>query len=322
MNLGSDIRNVVFENDANIIACATSYGFSLFDAGTSQNISTCRIKSMSNGTRLISVLGNSNIVAITASTDPSQNVYIWDIANNTALSTITYNDSIWGIRLRPDILVAATSKSIFVNSLSDSSIITTFNTAFNKDGIFDIPATISSSLIAYPSPDIGVVTICDYLDPSFTPLNVHAFKTPVSFIKFSDNGRLLAVAGDDGKNIIVYSVPSMKKIAFLKRTTASSRILSMSFEPHGTQLAVSSANGMTHVFFIAWADSSAEQDPKAARNTMRIKDAENHISWLYFSAKTLKLCGITSNGQHFRIVFDDQMKQATLDMSQTPLNIK
>lgn len=321
MNIGCDIHHVVFENDANIIACATTTGFSLFDASNSQNISTCRIQSMPHGTRLISTLGNSNIVAITANTESSQSVQIWDITSNAELMSINFNESVWGVRLRPDILVTATSKKIFVNDLVDSSEIISFNTAFNKDGIFDIPSVFSSSLLAYPSPDIGVVTICNYLDSSYPSLNVHAFKTPISFIKFSDNGRLLAVAGDDGKNIIVYSVPSMKQIAYLKRGANGSKIISMSFEPHGTQLAVASANGNINVFFIAWVDKNSEQDPKVAKS-IKIKESENHSSWIYFSSKTLKLCGVTTTGQTFRVVFDEQMKQATLDFSTNPLNIK
>lgn len=321
MNSGSDIHHVVFDNDVNIIACATANGFSLFDAGNSQNIATCRIQSMPQGTRLISTLGNSNIVAITSKSESSQNVQIWEIMSNSELMSINYNDTVWGIRLRPDIIITATSKKIFINDLIDSSEISSINTAFNKDGIFDVPAIYSSSLLAYPSPDIGVVTICNYLDSSYSSLNVHAFKTPISFIKFSDNGRLLAVAGDEGKNIIVYSVPSMKQIAYLKRGANGSKIISMSFEPHGTQLAVASANGTINVFFIAWADKDSEQESKVTKS-IKIKETENHPSWIYFSSKTLKLCGVTTTGQTFRVVFDEQMKQASIDFSGNTLNVK
>jgi hypothetical protein len=93
-----------------------------------------------------------------------------------------------------------------------------------------------------------------------------------------------------------------------------SRLLSMSFEPHGTQLAVTSAAGNLHVFFIAWTDSAqGEQEGKGnARPLIKLKDSDSHPSWVSFSAKTLRLCGVTTTGIAFTVQFDDQMKQASL----------
>ena len=272
------IRYASFETEANTITCATATGFIIVNASNGNIISNCTITGHSafpNGTRYVSTIGNSNIVAITPNTDVCPNVYIWDRKKNQELTCTKFNESVCGIRLRPDLLVAATSKQIQVRSLYDFHTISTFDTAFNKFGVFDIPATLSSSLIAFPSPDIGVVTICNFLDPSFKPLYVHAFKTPLLFIKFSDNGRLLAVAGDDGKNIAVFSVPSMKQIVTLRRGSTESQILAMSFEPHGTQLAVVSEKGTLHVFAIAWAEQ--EVDPHApARAPVKLKDSDDH----------------------------------------------
>lgn len=325
------IRTVVFENDANLVACATQYGFAIFSGNTEmrnlKTVACCSLEgnqTFAHGARLISIIGNSNIAAVTPNSSTS--VYLWDIPSNTEIASVGFGDIVWGIRLRPDILVAATCKTISVRQLSGFSEIASFETAFNKDGIFDIPATFSSSLIAFPSPDIGVVTICNYLDSSVKPLNVHAFKSPITFIKFSDNGRLLAVAGDDGKNIAVFSVPSMKQVALLKRGVTGSRIISMSFEPHGTRLAVASVAGTLHVFFITWNEQGGgEQDAKLpTRAPIKLKDSDSHPAWVFFSAKTLKLGGITINGYPFKVKFveDEKGKHGELDRDCNALAIK
>ena len=325
------IRTVVFENDANLVACTTVDGFSIFSGNSEmRNLQpVCaweltKHPAFKTGCRLISLIGNSNVVALTPNSETSQNVYLWDRTANQELASVGFGDTVWGIRLRPDILVAATAKKISVRSLSDFSEIAVFDTAFNKEGTFDIPATLSSSLIAFPAPDIGVVSICDYLEPSVRPLNVHAFKSPVGFIKFSDNGRLLAVAGDDGKNISVFSVPSMKPVAFLRRGLTGSRLLSMSFEPHGTQLAVASTGGTLHVFFIAWEDPAIEKDTKSPTRAMiKLKDPDSHPAWVFFSAKTLKLGGVTINGHPFKVKFDDDEKgKADIERDPKPLYTK
>lgn len=317
----SPIRFAAFETEANTITCATATGFTIVNATNGNIISQCSTNNhpaFPNGTRYVSTIGNSNIVAITPNTDVSPNVYIWDRKKNQELTFTKFNESICGIRLRPDLLVAATSKQIQVRSLYDFHTISSFDTAFNKFGIFDIPVTLSSSLIAFPSPDIGVVTICDFLDPSMHPLYVHAFKTPILFIKFSNNGRLLAVAGDDGKTIAVFSVPSMKLIVTLRRGITETQILAMSFEPHGTQLAVVSEKGTLNVFPIAWAEQEGDSHSRAP---IKLKDSDDHPGWVSFSAKTLKLCGVTGQGQIFEVVFDDQMK-ASLKMLSTPQAIR
>jgi WD40 repeat protein len=319
-----DIRAVVFENEVNQIALATHVGFSIFDAGSTAKLSDCRLgnPNFPQGVRLISTLGNSNIVAVVPMSATAQSVYIWDRVKNVSLADVSFGDPVFGVRLRPDILVAATSKRISVRGLSDFSEIASFEPAFNREGIFDIPATFSSSLLAFPSPDIGVASIADYLDSSVRHLHVHAFKTPITFLKFSDNGRLLAVAGDEGKEIAVFSVPSMRPVATLRRTVGVSRILSMSFEPHGTQLAVTSLGAGLNVFYIAWPDQEQEQKA-AARTSIKIKDCEAHPGWAWFSAKTLRLCGVTLTGQQFKVSFtDDQVKTAVLEVDFKPLAFK
>ena len=316
-----EIRSVVFENEYNLVGAATSSGYLLAsDDGGKISIASYvilkNIPDFSHGAKNISLLGNSNIIALTPNVQNPTTVHIFDKNHKNSAQELTlykFNDTICGIRLRPDILIVASSKRISVHQLSNSQKIVQFETAFNKDGVFDIPATFSSSLIAYPSTDIGVVSVCNYLDSSVRVSNVHAFKTPVCLIKFSDNGRLLAVAGDDGKNIIIYSVPSMKQVAYFKRGLTGSKLLSMAFEPHGTQLAVTSVNGTIHVFYIAWAESGSEQDQKT-KAIVKIKDSDTHPSWIYYSSKSLKLGGFMSNGQAYTVVFDDQMKQATLDI--------
>jgi WD40 repeat protein len=317
MTSSGDIRSVVFDTEANQIALATSMGFAIFESLHYQLLSSVRLlgvhPAFSQGARLISVLGSSNIVAVTPNPASNQ-VFIFDRLKGQELATINLGEQVNGIRLRPDILIAATAKKISVRSLSDFCEITAFETAASREGLFDVPATLASSLIAFPSPDTGIAALANYLDSSGRLTHVHACKGPIAFLKFSDNARLLAIAIEDGKNIAVFSVPSMRQIASLKRTVATPKVLSMSFEPHGTQLAVTSASGHLHVYFIVW--NEGDQDVK---KQLVLKGSDNVPAWVAFAPKTLKLGGVTTSGVVFKVQFDEQIKQASFEMGETLL---
>jgi hypothetical protein len=92
----------------------------------------------------------------------------------------------------------------------------------------------------------------------------------------------------------------------------------MSFEPHGTQLAVTSVAGHLHVFLIAWGDGArADQEARAGgRPLIKLKDSESQAAGVAFSEKSLRLCGVTTSGVSFKVQFDDQTKQASLEIGE------
>jgi hypothetical protein len=55
---------------------------------------------------------------------------------------------------------------------------------------------------------------------------------------------------------------------------------------------------------------------------IKLKDSESHPAWVYFSAKTHRLGAVTTSRQPFNIQFDDQVKQASLELEAHQLLIR
>jgi len=187
--------------------------------------------------------------------------------------------------------------------------------AYNRSGTFDMPGRFSSTWIAYPAPEVGVVTVCDFA--SFTePISVHAFRTPIIFLRFSDNGRILAVAGDEGKTIKLYTIPHLTLLRSLVRVKASQSILSLSFETNGTQLGVTSKGGALNLFNLC--GNPTEEDPIKGR---AVKDEAVNESYVSFSPSSLRLHGVSSTGMYYIIRLNDHPDGSKVDVIQERLNL-
>jgi len=314
------IRYSSFESQANIVGCATPYGFAIYDLASGQPMTVCILnskKEFEKGTVNISTLGMSNIVAIVPMQENPTKVFIWDRYTSTELASFNYDLPVTGIKLRPDYILCSTSKQLQVRALSDSSLITRYDTAFNRDGVFDICSSYTSSIVAFPSPDIGVVTIVDCLDPTYVPKHVHAFKSPINFIKFNENGRLIAVCGDESKTIIVYSLPSLNKLVALKRGGSSSKIHSISFDLHATQLSITGDGGSLHVF-----DLHQDSEDGFLKPAYKLKENDSSPVWVSYSSRTLRLIGISSNASSFKVGFNQNEKSAVFETIETKLKLK
>ena len=317
------IRNVSFDDHANFVGVATPSGFQIVDDSNGVVANLCDLNKNPNfpvfkqGCNLISTLGTSNILSLTPLMDENKIVYIWDKFSNNIMSLIEFDKPVVSFLMKPEYLIAATSKSVQVRKISDSSLVNKYDTIFNRDGIFDTPSLYSSNLIAFPAPDTGVVAIVDYTDISFTPRFIHAFKSSILFIKFNNNGRLLAVCGDDGRTISVYNYPSLNRIAQLKRGSTTRRINSISFDEHGTRLAVSDSSDTVHIF-----DLHQDSDDGFIKPLYKLKSPDSQPLWLSFSNKTLKLICISAYGNLYRIVFNQEEKAASFEQIGTKLKLK
>jgi WD40 repeat protein len=309
---GLTIRSAVFDEASGEITVATNSGFSIFDCYTSTRVADCRLSDtlFPQGFRLVATLGKSNIIAITPYSTSNEHVYLWDRVKNEQIARVSFGDPIRGVRLHPDILIASTSNRISVRQLTDFSEIAAYEPAPMRDGTFDIPE-LYSSLIAFPAPETGVISVADYLDPTIPPLYAQAHRAPITFVRFNASGRLLAVAGDEGRDITVFSVPSMQPVRLFRRSESPLHIVSMAFEPRGSQLAVTSGVRNLLVFAVAWPDFEQRNEPDArppGQPIIRLKDGDNNIVWAWFADKEMKLCGLAGNGNYCRVVGDDPAK--------------
>ena len=314
------IRDVSFDDHANIIGITTPNGFQIVDSNSGIVQNLCNLTNIEHhrqGCSLISTLGTSNIIAVTPLEEDNKTVCIWDRFNNTFMSEISYDANVVSVALKPEYIIAATIKTIQIRKLSDSTLIRKFDTTFNRDGIFAYPSLFASNIIAYPAVDTGVVTIVDAGDISFSPKYIHAFKSSILSLKFNHNGRLLAVCGDEGRTIHIYNYPSLKLVARLKRNTTSTHINSISFDEHGTLLAVSDSSESIQIF-----DLHQESEEDFIKPMYKLKSPDSQSVWLNFSSKTLKLTCISYQGNIYRISLNREEKTANFQQIGTKLKIK
>jgi hypothetical protein len=109
------------------------------------------------------------------------------------------------------------------------------------------------------------------------------------------------------------------------KSEGSAKVLSLTFEPHGTELAVAFVGGAVHIFSISWPEQDPDQRPPMLP-TLKVKDTEKRDKWIWYSAKSLRLCGVTAMGLPFKVVYgDDQGKpagSASLDVDSKCLALK
>ncbi|EAX99985.1 hypothetical protein TVAG_217070 [Trichomonas vaginalis G3] len=319
MKANSVIRNVSFDDFANIIGLATCSGFTVIYSSSGEFLTDVRTKDdrlCPYGCNLISTFGMSNIIALTYLDYNTTDVFIWDRFKAKLLTTCHFEAPITGIKLRPDIIIASSQKCIYVMNLSDFKIVAQFETAFNRDGIFDLTPSHIINMIVFPAAETGVIGIIDIYDKSVPPRYIHCFKTSILGIKVSQNGRLIAIAGDEGRQINIYNYPSLQIVARLKRGNCS-KINSISFDEHRNRLALID-NTETFLVF----DLHQQTEDDAIRPTMKLKYSDNPPMWINFNAKVSGIVGVTSNGGLFKVATNSDEKSAICEPIISRLKIK
>lgn len=319
MKSTSAIRHAFFDEAANIIGLAHLNGFTVIDASNCELLSDVKIKDDKTcpyGCSLIATFGLSNIIAVTNFEFNTNTVYIWDRYKAKLLVSCLFDGPITGIKLRTDIIIGSTQKAITVKNLSDNSIIAHYDTAFNRDGIFDLSPFHLFNLIVFPASETGVIGLMDIYDKSIAPRYVHCFKTSILGIKVSQNGRQIAVVGDEGRQVIVFNYPSLQIVARLKRGT-SSRINSISFDEHRNRLAIIDNTESFQVF-----DLHQQTEENEIKPALKLKYSESAPIWIGFTPKNCGLVGITGNGSLFKVVSNSDEKGASCEQIGSRLRIK
>jgi len=106
----------------------------------------------------------------------------------------------------------------------------------------------SNSFLALPANSVcGDIFLYDALNlVEFRWINAH--KAPLTALKFSLDGTMLATASETGTVIRIFRVPSGEKLFSFRRGTYSATVFSLSFNETSSMLAASSSNGTVHVF--------------------------------------------------------------------------
>lgn len=249
----SEIHSISFTNDGQRLAVGLSNGFSLYQLTPLTQIFHYRNnKILSN----VTVVPNSNIIIFTGVQGQSQitdkSVCVFDRDSKQLNLQIECRESVSRILALKDIFIIALPTEVCVYKIEPPSLLYKFRSAANKYSPCDsIPFPVPR--IAMTSQNPGSVKLCPLGATDSAESSFPAHNHTLSFIRFSQNGEILATASEKGTLIRVFSATGPtcgNKIAEFRRGSFAADIQSLVFSDDGKMLACMSSNGTVHLFII------------------------------------------------------------------------
>ena len=256
----------------------------------------------------ISSIGNSNIVAIVPKA--SNEALLVDRVLKIFYWSFTPNDTIVGVRLRPDIVVTICRSQIAIFNLFDTNKLCTIPTSDNPHSVFDIEDSYESTRIAVPGPQVGELAFYNWLT-SESCLEVPVFNNkPIKCVRFCKSGKLIAVASDMSAKVKIITVRSSKIVAQLK-LSKKEKVADIRFDEWEMQVLLVTEGNVLKLYDIPAKDVSAE-------HRMSVKPVATFTLgkakfWAFFGDKLFEMNVVTTDFMFYRLKYDGSSKTIKRD---------
>ncbi|KAH8917518.1 putative phosphoinositide binding protein [Atractiella rhizophila] len=231
-------------------------------------------------TSIVEMLFCTSLVALVGTGDkPNSSTRRLQIVNTKRQSTIcelTFPTSILAVKMNRKRLVVVLEEQIYVYDISNMKLLHTIETSPNPGAICTLSPSSENSYLAYPSPLPTPSPLSSPSSSSFFP-NWRSHKSPISALRISPSGLLLATSSDKGTVIRVFGIPNGEKVAQFRRGSYPARIYDLSFNAVGTLLAVTSDTETVHIFKIGGQKGGNKRGSWTARKKNR--DDEDGEEW-------------------------------------------
>ncbi|KAI9732356.1 MAG: autophagy protein [Cirrosporium novae-zelandiae] len=255
---------VTFNQDYSHLAVGTQRGFRIY---TTDPFSKC-FETKEGNISMLEMLFSTSLVALITS---PRRLQITNTKRNSTICELTFPTKVLAVRLNRKRLVVVLEDQIYLYDISNMKLLYTIETSPNPAAICALSPSAENCYLAYPlpqkappssfnppshappthnahvTPTTGDVLLFDAVNLEAVNV-VEAHRSPLSCIKFNNDGTLIATASDKGTIIRVFSVPGANKLYQFRRGSMPARIYSMSFNTASTLLCVSSATETIHVF--------------------------------------------------------------------------
>ena len=202
----------------------------------------------------ISTINDGSIIAFSVkslSTDAQvSKVFIWNNQYAEGICQLSFNEDVLSLFLSDQFLLIVLFQSVVIYDIENKTTQLEQVTYENKRGAADLISSNSNNerpLLAICGLQMGSVHLSEVMGES-TPVIFQAHQHPISFIKFSPDGSLIATASEKGTIIRLFDTVTGKTLSTFRRGAIPSNILSMCFSPNNTQLIAISDNGTAHLF--------------------------------------------------------------------------
>lgn len=177
---------------------------------------------------------------------PSSMIQFWNDIRATEIKTINVGRPVLNLVSSRELAVPITNNSLHIYNISTFQFYGTIETYANPHGAGDIAWPLRKRIVACPGDIVGQLRIY-YIDQDKSVL-VAAHTRPITCIKISDSGALVATASEKGTVIRLFETETGKLHHEFRRGVDQADIHSLAFHPSGKYLLVSSSKGTVHVY--------------------------------------------------------------------------
>lgn len=154
--------------------------------------------------------------------------------------------------------------------------IDTLETYDNPKGIIAISSYLTSTVVAYPEKNKGIIAIKIY-DKKMRTAVIQAHSSTIACISLNFEGTLVATASSKGTLIRIFNVAANTPIQELRRGIDKAEIYSISFDVTSQFISCSSDRGTVHIFCINNPPNKENKNQIETKNSTHIFSKINNL---------------------------------------------
>lgn len=234
---------------------------------------------------------------------------VFDESIGRAVLELGCSEPIHRVFMLPHMFAMSAKSEVRVYTFDPPILHSQYRTCVNEFGPCDfVRSGETGFVVAMTGRQPGTLRIvrgepCDCQDRS-----IEAHSRPISFIKFNNNGTLVATCSSLGTVIKLFNTMSGECVGQYRRGTLGAEIASIAFSNENEWLAVASSKGTVHVFSI----SSASSPDAPVRSELRIQNSDLESAVLCFGERNI-LYAASKVGKLYVLRCSDQDKKITVE---------
>lgn len=327
--LNNTILYIGFNQNSSCFCIGTDEGFSIYKSSPLNDHYT---RQLEGGIGIISMIGNSNIIALVGGGKHPfaalNKLILWNDATSKILCEITQEFRIIDIKIKNSLIAIIGKKKINIyyydslKNIVNYQNIDNIETPVNKKGIFGINLDSKIHIISYLSNNIGEIIIRIYDEIkndkkiNYKTKKIAAHQSEIAYMCLNHKGDLLASCSEKGTIIRLFSTKKEQIIKELRRGNDYAEIYSLNFDKYSQYLICGSSKGTIHIFNIK--ENEGVKNPKSYFSSigsyLNIKNDYLTNEWSFaqchidskgknlsnFVGEDNTFVVITSNGMYYR----------------------
>jgi WD40 repeat protein len=247
----------------------------------------------------IAVTGDGTIIAFSvmplSRDQPMEKVFIWNNQYGEALCQLEFKQHVASIAINVNCLLIILVNSTVVYDVLHRKVLYEVVTAENSHGAGDVVRP-DECIIAICGLEPGTVNISEVMAGA-RPLVIEAHQHPLSLVRFTPDGSMVATASERGTLVRVFDAITGGHLSVFRRGTMQSRVMAMCFSPTNRELIAVSENGTAHLF---QADERNSPDSDAPRAIAKLSIAKSSaVDAVFVSNSEFVL--ISASGHFYRV---------------------